>query len=205
METMREKTLRQANKEIYWAWKSMKQRTQNPKCSAYKNYGARGIQVCNKWQKFEPFCEWALSSGWVKGLDLDRIDNNGNYCPENCRWATRQDNVNNRRITIVLTVNGKSFPCAEWEKETGIPRGSLKVWTETKGKEYAENRIKEALKDGYIPKNYAYSHCKPIKDIKTGEKYNSIRSASRTLKISYSKIARDLNSGKGRYTYEVLD
>lgn len=59
METMREKTLRQANKEIYWAWKSMKQRTQNPKCSAYKNYGARGIQVCNKWQKFEPFCEWA--------------------------------------------------------------------------------------------------------------------------------------------------
>ena len=77
-------TLRQKNIEIYWAWKSMKQRTQNPKCSAYKNYGARGIRVCKEWQIFEPFCKWALSAGWNKGLDLDRINNDGNYCPENC-------------------------------------------------------------------------------------------------------------------------
>lgn len=56
-------TLRQKNIEIYWAWKSMKQRTQNPKCSAYKNYGARGIRVCKEWQIFEPFCKWALSAG----------------------------------------------------------------------------------------------------------------------------------------------
>ena len=71
-------TLRQKNIEIYWAWKSMKQRTQNPKCSAYKNYGERGIRVCKEWQIFEPFCKWALSAGWNKGLDLDRINNDGN-------------------------------------------------------------------------------------------------------------------------------
>ena len=70
-------TLRQANKGLYWAWKSMKQRCQNPRCQAYHNYGARGITVCKDWQAFEPFCEWALANGYEKGLDLDRADNDG--------------------------------------------------------------------------------------------------------------------------------
>lgn len=131
-------TLRQKNIEIYWAWKSMKQRTQNPKCSAYKNYGARGIRVCKEWQIFEPFCKWALSAGWNKGLDLDRINNDGNYCPENCRWATRQDNVNNRRVTILITVDGVTKSCSDWAKESGIPRGSIKTWYETKGDQYVQ-------------------------------------------------------------------
>lgn len=57
-------TLRKRNKEIYAAWKAMKQRCLNPKCKAYKNYGKRGITVCDEWMNFEPFCEWALSHGW---------------------------------------------------------------------------------------------------------------------------------------------
>lgn len=198
-------TLRQKNVEIYWAWKSMKQRTQNPKCSAYKNYGARGIRVCEAWQKFEPFCEWALSAGWRKGLDLDRIDNNGNYCPENCRWTTRQDNINNRRVTIFITVDGVTKSCSDWEKKSGIPRGSIKAWHETKGDGHVQRRIKEAISNGYTPKDYSYSHGIAIKDMETGCVYKSINEAVRRTGISIASIRKDLKARKGRYTYEILD
>ena len=191
------KTLRQANKEIYWAWKSMKQRTQNPKCSAYRNYGARGIGVCEEWQNFEAFCEWALKAGWGKGLDLDRIDNNGNYCPENCQWTTRQDNVNNRRVTILLTVDGSTAACSTWEKRCGIPRGTLKYWSETKGKRYAEMRIKEALGHGYVPKDYARGHIKkPVVNLDTGKRYSSFKDAVRLSGLSSSTIWKSLKTGK---------
>lgn len=65
-------SLRSENKNIYWAWKSMKQRCKNPNCKAYKNYGERGIKVCEEWEEFEPFLSWSLSNGYSKGLDLDR-------------------------------------------------------------------------------------------------------------------------------------
>lgn len=61
-------SIRTENKSIYWAWKAMKQRCKNPKCKAYKNYGARGIKVCNEWEKFEPFLSWCLENGYQKGF-----------------------------------------------------------------------------------------------------------------------------------------
>lgn len=198
-------TLRQKNIKIYWAWKSMKHRTQNPKCSAYKNYGARGIRVCKEWQIFEPFCKWALSDGWNKGLDLDRINNDGNCCPENCRWATRQGDVNNRRVTILITVDGVTKSCSDWAKESGIPRGSIKTWYETKGDQYVQKRIKEAIRNGYTPKDYSYSHGTQVKDAENGCIYKSINEAVRKTGISIHLIRKSLKSGKGRYIYEVLD
>lgn len=200
-------TLRQKNVEIYWAWKSMKQRTQNPKCSAYKNYGARGIRVCEAWQKFEPFCEWALSAGWRKGLDLDRIDNNGNYCPENCRWATRQDNVNNRRVTVFIKVNGERKTCSQWSKESGIPQGTLNVWHLNKGEQYVASRIVEAKEHGYIEKDYSYNHVKkPIINLDTGQRYCSFRDAVKSTGISSAVIWKSLKSGKrskhGLFVYD---
>ena len=61
-------TLRQNNKEIYWMWKALKQRCNNPKCKAYHNYGGRGITYAKEWEKFEPFYEWAINNGWKKGF-----------------------------------------------------------------------------------------------------------------------------------------
>ena len=79
---------------LYQTWGMMKQRCYNPKSQIYHRYGGRGITVCDEWRNdFEAFREWALSHGYAEGLTIDRIDVDGNYCPENCQWLTRSENT----------------------------------------------------------------------------------------------------------------
>ena len=85
---------------IYQCWADMKQRCLNKNNPWYRIYGARGITVCNEWREFEPFYAWALSSGYSDSLTLDRINNDKGYSPDNCRWATRKQQIHNRRETI---------------------------------------------------------------------------------------------------------
>lgn len=81
----------------------------------YKQYGGRGITVCDEWSldKVENFCQWALANGYREGLQIDRIDVNGNYCPSNCRWVTPKDNARNRRSNKIVNVYGECLPLAE--------------------------------------------------------------------------------------------
>lgn len=106
---------------LYNAWKNMRRRCGSPYAKGYENYGGRGIKVCEEWDK-DPlvFIHWALANGWEEGLTLDRIDNNGDYCPENCRWISRAKQLLNRRNNRIMTLNGKSQTMKEWADELGI-------------------------------------------------------------------------------------
>ncbi len=108
---------------IYKVWTEMKQRCRNPKDKYYPNYGGRGIKVCERWQLFENF--YADMGEIPKGHQLDRKDNDGNYCAENCRWATRIQQQNNTRKNFIIKFNGHSHTLSEWARIKNIKRSTL--------------------------------------------------------------------------------
>lgn len=109
-----------AHTKLYNAWCNMKARCNNKNNKNYKNYGARGITVCEEWNDFKVFYEWSMSHGYSDELTIDRIDVNGGYCPDNCRWATWKEQQRNKRSSRFLTYNGETKCLQDWEIETGI-------------------------------------------------------------------------------------
>jgi hypothetical protein len=110
----------------YNAWHSMKSRCLNPSCRNYHRYGGRGIKVCEKWMySFSDFFK-DMGERPTELYSLDRVDNNGDYCPENCRWATRQEQANNTSTNVLLELDGRSMTITEWGRETGINSSTIR-------------------------------------------------------------------------------
>ena len=108
----------QERKRLYWIWADMKSRCSNANHKAYPNYGGRGITVCRRWEAFENFLN-DMAPRPPKFM-LDRIDNNGGYSPQNCRWASRKTQNSNRRNCIYVTHNGSKVTLKEFCRQEGL-------------------------------------------------------------------------------------
>lgn len=112
-------------KRLYRCWQDMKNRCYNEKIEKYKRYGGRGIKVCEEWKdNFEKFYDWATSNGYRNDLTLDRIDFNGNYYPDNCRWVTWKEQARNTSRNVHIEMNGEVKILTEWLKIYDIPRSN---------------------------------------------------------------------------------
>lgn len=100
---------------LYYVWGSIISRTSNKKCKNYHNYGLRGITLCDDWRRdFKSFFNWCISHGYKEKLEIDRIDNDGNYEPSNCRFVNRSRNQRNKRSNVYLTAFGETKTMADW-------------------------------------------------------------------------------------------
>lgn len=121
---LRPKQNKKLDQIIHNVWGMMKNRCYNKNNPDYHNWGGRGITVCTKWLYYEGFLE-DMREGYVKGLTLDRIDNNGNYCKENCRWVDRKVQNNNRRDNQYFEKDGVKMTLGGWAELLKVNRSTL--------------------------------------------------------------------------------
>lgn len=146
----------ESHTRLYRVWNNLVRRCENTNDGTYQKYGAKGITLCEEWRNsFVAFRDWAYATGYDKDAPpgqctIDRIDNSKGYCPENCRWADRIIQQNNRSVNHRLEINGESHTIAEWSRISGNPF----------------NRIYGRLRDGwdaesavFKPVEKRYSHC----------------------------------------------
>lgn len=116
---------------LYFVWASIKNRCYYKGNPTYPIYGGRGITVCDEWKNdYSAFRDWAMKTGYDEKAPrnqctIDRIDPNGNYCPENCRWTNAAEQSNNRRNSYTITWNGETHHASEWSKITGLSQSLI--------------------------------------------------------------------------------
>ena len=174
-------------------WDNMKQRCFNSTNINYKNYGGRGITVCEEWKdNFVSFYDWAIKNGYKEDLTIDRIDNNGNYCPENCRWASMEEQGNNKRCNKIVTTSFGTMTIKQLSKISGISYPTLIT------------RYNLGIRDNRILFEGNYSSEKRKKRVaqynKKGEflkEYNSVTEASKQNNLDRANIC-SCCSGKAK-------
>lgn len=121
---------------LYHIWNGLKMRCQNKNNDRFSAYGGRGITVCAEWAgSFETFRDWALANGYRDDLSIDRINVNGDYCPENCRWVSMKTQCENRSNNNLLKLDGETQPVSVWAERIGVSADLLysrkrKGWTD---------------------------------------------------------------------------
>lgn len=111
--------------KLYCVYRGMLQRCNCKSHKYYKNYGGRGIKVCDEWKDYTSFRKWSINNGYKIGLSIDRIDNNKGYSPDNCRWTTPTIQARNTRRSRFIEFNGEKLTMIEWSERTGVPSGTL--------------------------------------------------------------------------------
>lgn len=150
-------------KRLYAVWREMIKRCTIPENPHYYRYGGRGISVCREWMEFQNFYEWAHSNGYdpyaERGVcTIERIDNDGNYCPENCRWATYKEQANNKSNNYLIEYNGETKTVNEWSDIVGIKAMTIYNRLEDYGFTVAEALGFEKRKDPRIGRKHTYSY-----------------------------------------------
>lgn len=124
--SIRKYTLKQTSSRLYTIWNSIKGRCYVVSCGSYKDYGAKGISMCDEWKEdYISFYNWAVSNGYSDELTIDRIDYTGNYEPSNCRWVSYKEQANNKSSNVLITFNGITHTLSEWCGIVGIKQATL--------------------------------------------------------------------------------
>lgn len=199
------------NKRLYRIWQGMKTRCYNENDSSYKWYGEQGVKICKEWlDDFENFYKWSITNGYNDKLTIDRINFNGNYEPNNCRWVDYNIQNNNKSNNILLQYKNKEYSIKEAAEETGLNESTIRSrlnsgWSDEKifsipTLDYGIDTVKNK------------SSSKPVKQIsKNGEILNtfeSIRDASKQTNINYSSICKNLKNklkSAGGFIWEYKD
>lgn len=146
--TQHGKAIVDSRPRIYNIWLGMRSRCNNPNDTGYSNYGARGITVCQEWDDFVKFEKWSMENGYSETLTLDRIKNDGNYEPQNCRWITKLEQSRNKRNNHQVTIDGKTKCVMDWCQYLKVGKGNAYVRAKKKGiliEEYLEYLYKKRI------------------------------------------------------------
>ena len=174
---------------LHHIWTSIKQRCYYTRSISYKNYGGRGIIMCDEWKNnYLSFYNWAMNNGYNDSLTIDRIDYDGNYEPSNCRWATKEEQAQNKRNNIVLELNGERHTISEWSRITGIKAGALQSrkyagWSDEKTLTTPVKKLDfHKMSNGKSPVVLVGKNGEIITE------YNSIMEAAKTNNLSYASV-----------------
>lgn len=147
------------NKRIGKIFQGMKQRCYNPNEPSYRWYGAKGIKICDEWfQNPNLFEEWAISHGYSDNLTIDRIDENCNYSPDNCRWTTGKDNAKYKSTTSLITANNETHTGKDWSKILGFGVNTINTYIRRYGLENTIKFIEAYLKNPTLKPKHKQSY-----------------------------------------------
>lgn len=129
--------------KLWHIWSGMLSRCESPSTKTNKTYQGKGIKVCEEWHSYETFRDWANSNDYKPGLTIDRIDSDGNYEPNNCRWATKAEQADNRKSTRHFTVDGETHSLAGWARKIGLSDSAIQKAVAGKTEEEAQGIVAE--------------------------------------------------------------
>lgn len=187
-------------KELGYIYRGMVKRCYDEKLTGkdWKNYGGKGVKVCEEWLKNpSSFQDWALANGYDKSLSIDRIDSDGDYCPENCRWITIEENVK-RAAETLITVDEETHNLTEWSDIIGKGKQNVGYYYRTYGVEYTVQYIKDMMELGYNPQTNSKRY------IKVNDETLSVSEWARKIGVMPDTLSAYINSNGEEATIERI-